>query len=246
MLSNLKSKIFVIFFLLLSILQSNSVLATNYKDVDNKNEITRNDIKREGIPIFYASDEKFAPYVAVSMASILHNTNSYINFYVIDGGIRDSTKNMIKLLSKDFSNFSIEFIKINKNEIFKNFREIETISLDTYSRFLISSLKPNLKRVIYLDADTIVLDDISKLYNEDLEGYTIGAVSEFGDATFKILENLNIKKSHKYFNAGVLLIDLKKWREDNITEKLFKINKEYFKKITYLDQDILNKAFENN
>ena len=104
-------------------------------------------------------------------------------------------------------------------------------------------MKPNIDKVIYLDADTVVLDDIYKLYNENID-YYIGAVAEL--TTTSCPRNIGIPKSHKYFNSGVLLINSKKWREDNIKDKLFEIGKKYSKLLAYPDQDILNKAFENN
>lgn len=133
------------------------------------------------IPIFLSSDNNYAPYIAIAIASICDNTKSFCNFYILDGGISKENKSYINSLKKIFKNFSIEYLTINLE---KEFNSIEYknagnyISLSTYNRFLIPKLKPQLKKVLYMDVDIIVLGDIQELYNEDLEGYALGAVWE--------------------------------------------------------------------
>ena len=65
------------------------------------------------IPIFLSSDNNYAPFVATTMVSILANTNSFIEFYVLDGGITSENVEKIQSLKNNFKNFSIEFIKID-------------------------------------------------------------------------------------------------------------------------------------
>ncbi len=246
MLVILKNRIFTTFFIILLIFINHTTFTVDYRSTNGMNKInTNNALKTNVIPVFFASNEKYAPYVAVSMASILYNTNSFINFYIIDGGITNSTKKLIELLNKKFDNFSIEFIKIDTDKFFSDFADNKIYgSLDIYSRFLIPILKPSLNKVIYLDADTIVIDDINKLYSENIDNYYIGAVDETTSASCP--KEMDISPSHRYFNSGVLLINSKKWREENIINKLFELGKKYSKYLAYPDQDILNKAFENN
>ena len=72
------------------------------------------------IPVFMASDENFAPFVAITMASILKNTSSFVEFYVLDSGISKKNKQKIINLNKFFKNFSIEFIEVDTDKYFKN------------------------------------------------------------------------------------------------------------------------------
>ena len=97
----------------------------------------------------------------------------------------------------------------------------------TYNRFLIPKLKPQLKKVLYMDVDIIVLGDIQELYNEDLEGYALGAVWEqtrkyYNSDTKELME---LSENYKYFNAGILVIDVQKWLDNNILKELFYIEK---------------------
>ncbi len=200
------------------------------------------------IPIFLSSDNNYAPFVATTMASICDNTKSFINFSVLDGGISEENKGKICELKAKFNNFSIEFIKIDVEKEFKGFEIMEHFTLSANSRFLIADLKPNLDKAIYLDVDIIVLGDIKELYNQNLEDYTIGAIEEkyFKENNTYFYENYDAEYEHNYFNSGVLLIHLAKWRKEKISAKLFAIEEKERTKLQYVDQDLLNIYFLNN
>lgn len=204
------------------------------------------------VPIFLSADNNYAPFVATTIASICDNTKSFCEFYILDGGITKENQEKICVMKKHFSNFSIEFIKIDLEKWFANMNCVnqgDWISVSTYNRFLIPQLKQNIDRAIYSDVDVIVLGDIAEMYNEDLEGYALGAVwEEFAEDSINLNRkiNLDLENNHRYFSAGNLLLDCKKWREDNITEKLFEIEKIYRNKLKYGDMDVLNKYFGNN
>jgi lipopolysaccharide biosynthesis glycosyltransferase len=159
-----------------------------------------------------------------------------VSFYVLDSGIIPTNKDKIKQLEKKFSNFSIEFIKIDISKTFTNTSNFCWTDA-TYSRLLIPSLKPDLDKVIYMDVDICAFNDICRLYQEDLSGHIIGAT----EACFAI------HSCKKIFNAGVLLIDCKKWREKDISNKIT----ESYNKLKrdgkgYTDTDILFDIFLND
>ena len=203
-------------------------------------------MQNKNIPIFLASNDKYAPFVATTIASVCYNTKSFCEFYVLDSGISSLNKGRIELLKDKFNNFSVEYLHIDLSK-FNNFQLLPHISLDTYSRFFITLLKPELDKVIYLDVDITVLGDIKELYDIDLGDHYIGAVPEycFVQQQKTIAKDLNIEYSDKkqFFNAGILLINAKKWRENNITEKLFEIQNQYNNILKCGDQDILIKQF---
>ena len=200
------------------------------------------------IPIFLSSDNNYAPFVATTIASICDNTEIYCDFYILDGGINAENKIKIQSLTERYKNFSIEYINIDVEKYFKGFIANSYITLPTYYRFIIPHLKPNLEKILYLDVDIIAKNDILELFNIDLGDKVIGAVKDLGDSYYiaKLKNIVEINPSHPYFNAGVLLIDCEKWRSQNITEKLFDIEKKYRGKLLCNDQDVLNKVFENN
>ena len=200
------------------------------------------------IPIFLASDNNYAPYLAVTITSILANTKSFIDFYILDSGITTQNKEKMLRALKKYNNFSIEFVEINSEKYFKEFSVLGYLNLATYSRLLIPQLKPDLNKVIYMDIDIIVLGDITDLYNTDLQGFALGAAWDKSRTLYNTdtKEPMQLSDDYKYFNAGVLLIDIKKWNSNHIFKKLFEIEKEYGGTALHVDETLLNKYFDNN
>ena len=133
------------------------------------------------IPIFLSSDNNYAPFVATTIASICDNTKSFCEFYILDGGITQENQEKICKLKVQFNNFSIEFIKIDVEKTFKNidYKNIcNYVTISTYNRFLIPMLKLNTDKAIYLDVDVIVVGDILKFYEQDLNNHIIGAIPD--------------------------------------------------------------------
>ncbi len=201
------------------------------------------------IPIFLSSDNNYAPFVATTIASACDNTKNFCEFYVLDGGITEENKSKIGKLCESFSNFSLEFIKVDVDSFFKDFKENMHFTKSMYSRFLIPELKPQVKKAIYSDVDVIVLGDISQMFAEDLEGYALGAVwEEMSEKrrNVKAKQILGLPDSHKYFSSGNLLIDCEQWRENNIGEKLRNLHNILGDKLQMPDQDVLNSFFADN
>ncbi len=107
-------------------------------------------------------------------------------------------------------------------------------------------LPPDVSRTVYLDADTLVLDDLTELLDVDLGGRTIGAVLNEvgGDRSWTLGETAVF--SHRgaeppgYFNSGVLLIDMDRWRAAGMTERAIALYRRYGHQFRTHDQDILN------
>lgn len=201
------------------------------------------------IPIFLSSDFIYSPYLAVVIKSVCENTNSSINFYILDCGIGNTFKKILTNLVSQY-NDTIEFINPAPQNIFNECRAINHISKAAYIRLLIPDLKPDIDKAIYLDVDIVFNTDIAELFNQDLKDYIIGAV--YGDSDeyyyYDILtkKTLGIDIKHHYFNSGVLLIDCKKWRENNITQKLNETYDRYNSRMMHHDQDLLNILFSTN
>ncbi len=203
------------------------------------------------IPIFLASDNTYAPHVAVTIASICANTNSFIEFYILDGGITEENKVKIQALKSNFANFSIEFLFV---DVLKEFEKMPTydtseyITLSTYNRLLITKLKPQLGKVIYLDVDIVLKGDIKELFDIDLENYALGAAWDINRTNYELTtkELVELSEDYKYFNAGVLLIDCKKWIEQDILNKIYDIVEKYGDRIKNSDETLLNKCFDCN
>ncbi|MBR1649188.1 MAG: glycosyltransferase [Alphaproteobacteria bacterium] len=197
--------------------------------------------------IFFATDDKFAEYLSVAMASILATARpkDYHRFYILDGGVSEANKKHIANLKK-IKDFYLEYIKVD-DDLFKDCpmtKECAHISRQTYYRYIIAKVKPDLDKALYLDGDIICKSSLSEFWNINIDNYYAAAVEGLSTATPSIAKRLGTQTS---FNAGVLLINLKKWKEDNIPAKLF-ANTALLanqNKLVWQDQDVLNYTFKD-
>jgi len=207
---------------------------------------TKNDV--QSIPVFLASDNNYSPFVATTILSIIKNTKSFISFYVLDGGIHQSNKRKILSLSRKYKNFSVEFINMKTFEL-KKFPDIKHYTTNAFSRYFIPELKPDLKKVLYLDVDIIVTGDIAELYNQELGEYSIGAILEdYCPRNYTYLKEIcpAYNGGCNYFNSGVLIMNIDDFKKNNITQKLVETTIKLKDVLNCPDQDVLNLIFENN
>ena len=199
------------------------------------------------IPIFYEGQDDLVDILATSIASICYNTKSFIDFYILDCGLNDFNKKQLESMKHKFQNFSIEFVPVDLS-VFKGLRGWgpNMDSIDVYARLLIPDLKPDLKKVIYLDSDMIALDDIKKLYDIDLGDYPYAATPELGCNQMifdNCINNLGIDKNHIYPSAGMLVLNLDQIKS---SEKLINVCRDYNDKLIVYNEEIFSIAFGCN
>lgn len=202
------------------------------------------------INVFLASDNNFIPFVSTTIISIMENTNSDIKFYILHNNVCKEYQSRLLQLETKYKNCTIEFLKVSENN-FANFPVMDYVNETMYFRYLISEIKPEIKKCIYTDADVIFNGDIQTLYNEDLGDFPVGAVTDFlenenpkiKDTHYK---NLEISPVHDYFWSGLLLLNCQKLREVQATQKLIAATKEFSAKLVWPDADVYNKVFSPN
>jgi lipopolysaccharide biosynthesis glycosyltransferase len=196
---------------------------------------------KEIINICFTTDNNYVRPLSCSIVSILKNTNieTYLHFFILEYDISDENKNKILSL-KQIKDCEISFINIDSS-VFDNlpdFKEnIPYITKTAYFRFLIADLLKDIDKILYLDCDVIVLSGIEELFIHDITDFYIGAVE---DIPFYFDRLCSIKSFDTYVNSGVLLINLKKWRQDKIAQKMFDVVEKYGTKLYYLDQTAIN------
>ena len=204
-------------------------------------------VKQEHIPVFYDGQDDLVDILATSMASVCYNTKSFIEFYILDCGIHELNKNMLEDLKKKFNNCSIEFIPIDLSQFAGLKGYTKGNFLDCYSRLLIPELKPNLDKAIYLDTDTIVLKDIERLWNENLDGKSLGCIPDLGYCQVikqRFVNELNGDANQLYISGGVWVANCKKWRENNITQQLLDLAKDKKDKLCFIIEDLFSLFFK--
>ncbi|MBE7703068.1 MAG: glycosyltransferase family 8 protein [Cyanobacteria bacterium SIG28] len=189
------------------------------------------------INVCLACDDNYAKYAGVVIASALANAkvDDILHFYILDGGIKESHKNEIRSL-KSIKDCEINFIEIDENQ-FEEYKIIKThsyISLPAYYRLKIASILPEIDRIIYFDCDVIVNSSLAELYNTDFEDNLIAGALD--------INKIMLKKNPKYVNSGVLVLNLEKFRLNNIESKFLEWTKENINNIKLGDQEIINEV----
>ena len=197
------------------------------------------------IPVFFATDDNYAPFLAVTFKSILDNASKDFSykFYVLTTNLSSNYEKRIKEFESEDVKVEFIFLKDTIEKIKAKFHLRDYYSIETYYRFFIANMFPQYDKVLYCDCDVIVLGDIAELYNHNIDKYLVGACPEevmtevkiFGDYVEQALD----VDCEKYFNAGVMLMNLKAFREENIEEKFFDMLQKYTFRVTQ-DEDYLN------
>lgn len=197
-------------------------------------------INNDTLNVVYSTDDNYAQHTGVSIISLLDNNRHFLNIeiYIIDNNI--SAENREKLVSiVDKYNRKLTFIDFSeyKNKLKLNMEW--SISISSYARLFLSDMLPrNINKVLYYDCDTIIVDKLDEIWNEDISNYFLAGVKDTVNSNIKIAVGMN--KNDDYINAGMLLINLKKWRKDNITDKFLGFIEQYNGKVTHHDQGVIN------
>lgn len=199
------------------------------------------------IPIFFAVDDGYCPFLAVAVQSMIDNSSpeNHYSIKVLNTDISRENKNKISKYKRE--NISIEFVDLNyyirkvKDKLYTR----DYYSKTTYFRLFIPNLYPQYDKALYLDSDIVILDDIANLFDIDLGDNLVAAapddVIQFHPVFQTYAEKVvGVADYHRYFNAGVLLMNLHQLRRFKFQEKfVYLLDKIKFS--VAQDQDYLNR-----
>lgn len=199
------------------------------------------------IPVFFAVDNGYIPFLSVALRSLIDNTSNE-NKYAIKilyTSVTDENKEKIKKYEKE--NISIEFVDLNKQleEIKEKLYTRNYFSNTTYYRLFIPELYPEYDKAVYIDSDTVCLSDIAELYNTDMgdnliEGIPDGVIQAIDIFKDYVERVVGVADYNNYFNAGVIVMNLKELRDYKFEEKfIYMLEKIKFE--VAQDQDYLNR-----
>ena len=196
------------------------------------------------IHVVYACDDNYTLPLCCSIKSILSNANQQDKYmiYILNNPDNLSQEKKELIMQLETENCSIKFISADK-KLFEKFsisNDCQHTTIETYYRFVLATTLKDVDKVIYIDCDTTVLTDLSDLYNINIEHKYLAACDDFSCKSFKQRLGLNT-----YVNAGVMLFNLKKIREDNIEPKLFEYALSHKNSIPFQDQDVMNVVFQD-
>jgi len=194
------------------------------------------------IDVAMGFDRNYAPHAAVVIASIVrHATDAALRFIIVHDGVERALQERVESVAP---RAKFVWIQIGDDDV----PEYETrghLNRSVLFRLSLEKLAPaDCTRVIYIDADTVVLRDIRELWRSDITGYSIGAVVDCYLAAEKFAERWGLPMdAPKYFNAGVLLVDLARVRAEKSFSAALDFVATHNQKLLLGDQDALNVVF---
>ena len=180
--------------------------------------------------VVLAANYAYVEQVMTTIKSICYHNRS-IRFYLINS---DFPNEWFKQLNKRLERYDSEIIncRVTSEQIS---RYKTDISYTVFLRYFISDFVKE-DKALYLDCDLVVTKNLDNLFETDLQDYPLAAVRDYGGRVYY---------GREIFNAGVLLINNRLWKQENMSQRLIDLTNEWHDKVDQADQSILNMLFEN-
>ena len=202
-------------------------------------------MKETIIPIFYACDDAFVKYTVVSMYSLIQNAskaNKYV-LHILYTEISDEMKSVVNKLADD--RFEIRFVDVTPylKSISDKLPLRDYYSKTTYYRLFIAEMFPEYTKAVYIDSDTVIRGDISKVYLTDIKDAYLGACHEQAMVQSEVygtyVEKVVGVSRYNFFNAGLMLINCEQFRLHFVLDKFIDYL-HYYNFVVTQDEDYLN------
>ena len=199
------------------------------------------------IPIFFACDNGFVKYTMVSLKSLMMNADRdrQYNIHILNTGIDDDKKQVVLDMADDVFHIYFNDVTEYLKELEKRLPLRDYYSYTTYYRLFIPELYPEYDKAVYIDSDTVCLSDIAELYNTDMGDNLIAGIPDGVIQAIDIFKDyvervVGVADYNNYFNAGVIVMNLKELRDYKFEEKfIYMLEKIKFE--VAQDQDYLNR-----
>lgn len=187
------------------------------------------------IPIVYITDDNYVMPTIVSITSLMENMEKSHPVFVLGINLSEKNKDYFKVfknielldLENKYKDLDLKHLYVSKAALFK---------------FDLAEIFKNYDKVLYLDSDILILRDFSKLLKTDIEKYYAAVVKDISAFLRGDAQKIGLGKN--YFNSGMMLLNTKKMRQDNIKEKLIKTRLNSSSK-KFMDQDTFNIVFKD-
>ena len=194
-------------------------------------------------------DKGFVMPTGVMMYSVcMNNQDTEIMFHlVVDESVTDADRNDLKKTVESFQGKKVTFYTLES----RNYTKLPAlegagVTQGAYYRLFLTEILPNnIDKVLYLDGDIIVRHSLLPLWNTDLADFAVAAVTDYSENNLSLYERLNYPRRYSYFNSGVLLVNLRYWREHDVVKVFNSFMHDHGSDIRLWDQDVLNAVFFN-
>ena len=198
------------------------------------------------VPIFFASDEHYVPYLDVAIISIIKHASKNNKYEITILNSNISRQSQRKILKHQQNNVSIKFYDVNKmlKPIEEKLPNVFYYGLAAYFRLFIETAFPEYDKAVYLDCDVVLLNDVAKLYETELDDNLVAAVFEQNTSREPMFTNY-VKdiigiEPHTYFNSGVMVMNLKEFRKSKVQDQFIYMLTTYNFDSLAPDQEYLN------
>ena len=185
-------------------------------------------------------DDRYVQHCSVLMASICRNNNGKeVYFHILYLQLSERSRETLRCLAEKFGSM-VSFYGVDETYL-SDLPTTEKWSHSIYLRLFIPKfVSDEISRVLYLDCDMVVRDNLEELWNTDLTDKAAAVVEDLHHFNSPMIERLGYDPYESYFNSGMLLMNLDYFRRFDIVEKLFKYMKDNLSLLIHPDQDALN------
>lgn len=202
------------------------------------------------LSLLFCFDENYNIQSTVTLYSVLENLDFKIKVFIIHKSESDISflpnkiknhKNIDEIVIKKFENDSINFYNLN---------DVHVSEATYYRLFLEDYIPEDVNFLLYLDGDVVCVNNLTEILNKEIKklknsNFIVSSVTEMGEESKEFIDSLGLS-SYRYFNAGVMLINFSKWKNENVTKNLLETLNSIKGNITFWDQDVMNKYFDGN
>lgn len=195
----------------------------------------------EPIVVLYCVDDAYVAQAAISLASLLDNAPGDRFEVIVAAFQRDPalSQAIFAPMLEARPNCVLRFVDLDDG-LFENLPVTRNFSRSIYIRLILQRfVERHYRRLLYLDADTIACRNVAPLWQADLGDATLAAVA---DPFHQDPVQIGFTQDEPYFNSGVLLIDMQRWRARDCERRVFDILARRGHELTWMDQDALNMA----
>jgi lipopolysaccharide biosynthesis glycosyltransferase len=193
--------------------------------------------------VIYSSDNNYARHVGIAITSLYDHNQSMedLTVYLIDDNISPENHKKLDEVAERYGR-KIEYIPFGPHKERLVLNNEWELPISAYARLFVADMVPQtVDRLLYMDCDTVVTDSLEELWNTDMQGNTIAAVEDVASCAF--WKETGLEQQFRYICSGVILIDLKKWRQIDAQQKCLDYLDRMQGKVRHHDQTILNGVF---
>jgi len=198
------------------------------------------------IPIVFATDDNYFPYMAVSIQSVMENADTEQSFkiYVLCQILSEEYKQLLQKQIEPYKNFSIEYVDVSKyfeDIAVRNLR----YTINSLFRLAIPYLFTEYKYVLWLDVDTLCLTNIADFWFNTDEKCLLKCVRDIGILAVipKHAQKMGLSNYQNYFSAGILVFNVELFKNSIEFKDIIQLERQ--KNLPFADQELLNIVCEN-